>query len=503
MTITVREADVAIPNEGFETTLSYAECSECDWRSLNWTSGGKASEDGDLHNLESHGIESEYRTWFRRESPDYDGSAEEDLDAEETAVETSELLRELRHDLLGGIIPDQGRLLQMARAENDDEAAGVHVAAIEKYRLQSRELLTARFALRHAIPGPDDFHWLEMDDDERQAFLASTLEAPSIDAEYEQYIAEASSTGEYIDVGALLDGNLVTPAPTIGHRVDGEPFLYGSAVNVIFGDPESGKTLIAAAVAADTLFAGDSVLWVDLDHNGAPATIGRLRSFGVPAETLRDPSRFRLAMPEDAESLAAVVEDARLWRPSVAIIDSVAEMLGLHGASNDSSDDFTRVNRVTLAALARHGAGVIAIDHVAKGQASRDYGAGGTVAKKRAVDGVMLRATVLATFRPGYGGKVRLTVVKDRHGGVRAITPAGDKEPAVATFELIERGQSKDWKFREAAGSKREAQEVARSDLQVLFDLDPVPTSMNDIKRRLGWGSTRATTAFNLFKEQI
>ena len=64
--------------------------------------------------------------------------------------------------------------------------------------------------------------------------------------------------------------------------------------------------------------------------------------------------------------LYRVVDDCKLWRPAVAVIDSLGEMLPMLGASSNSPDDYTTANRQVLQPFAATGAAVIAIDHLAQ-----------------------------------------------------------------------------------------------------------------------------------------
>ncbi|WP_232711296.1 MULTISPECIES: AAA family ATPase [unclassified Microbacterium] len=306
---------------------------------------------------------------------------------------------------------------------------------------------------------------------------------------------EADRPDRYVDVEAILNGTFTAPQTSIGgRRSDGVPLLYAAAVNVLLGAPEAGKTLVAGAMAADELFTEGRVLWVDLDHNGAPAILTRFRQYGVAAETLIDPSRFRLSIPEDAETVMAVVKDATTWNPTLAVVDSIGELLPLFGASSNDSDDYTRVHRAVLTALARTGTGVLAIDHEAKGTDSRNYGATGTMAKKRAVDGALIRVTNVSPFTPGRGGEAQLSIVKDRHGALRAISTAS-REPIVCNFTLDSRGDALLARFPAPMQVH-----VPRSDLDELHRLVPPPSSVRDVKERMRWGGTRATRAFQEFK---
>jgi hypothetical protein len=83
-----------------------------------------------------------------------------------------------------------------------------------------------------------------------------------------------------------------------------------------------------------------------------------------------------------------LVKDLREWRPGVAVVDSIGELLPLMNLASNSPDDFTIAHTSVLKAIAMKGACVIAIDHLAKGIESRAHGATGTAAKRRAVGGV-------------------------------------------------------------------------------------------------------------------
>ncbi len=380
---------------------------------------------------------------------------------------------------------ENGLLLHVAEPGAYDE---VLRAIEERYRL-------AKLDYEPIAPGVSLLH-IEGDVDRMPTDGASQLTRAQQDHLDRVPRADSSDAGSslYVDVAAILSGSLSSPKPTIGLRADGEPFIYAAAVNIVFGPPESGKTLALSAIAADVLYSGGSVLWIDIDHNGAPATIARMRSFGVPVATLSDPARFRLALPEDKDEVLAVVKDAATWLPTLVAVDSIGELLPMFGANSNSDDDYTATHRAVLSRLAVQGAAVVGVDHEAKGQASRDFGAGGAVAKKRAVDGVMLRSSVRIPFTPGRGGVAALTIVKDRHGAVRSISPSGDKEPLATTFELTSNSDVTDWKFTTPQGAPQSR--TTQTDIEILRALEPRPSSIYDVKKRLKWGSDRAKRAF-------
>lgn len=244
----------------------------------------------------------------------------------------------------------------------------------------------------------------------------------------------------YTDFAALLSEGLPEPPEAdLLHRVDGVGLFYRGKRNELYGDPESGKTMIAAAAMAAELNTGGRVLFIDLDNNGPAETAERMLMLGAARELLIDRDRFRHCQPDDWADLAAVIADCDDWPPAMAVIDCVGELIPLGGGSSNSADDYTQLLRQTSGRLEKLGAGVILIDHPAKGADSRAYGASGTMAKRRAVAGISLEAVIRKKFTRGRGGACELRVNKDRPGGVRQHCPnpsSGSRQQYAGTFEL-------------------------------------------------------------------
>jgi hypothetical protein len=309
----------------------------------------------------------------------------------------------------------------------------------------------------------------------------------------------------FFDVAAMLDGGLPDPpAPVLATRSDGNALFYAGQVNMVFGDPESGKTFLCLAACAEALNRGRKVLVVDLDHNGPGATVDRLLMLGARESILADPDRFRYVEPDDAPHLQAVVAAAVDWRPAVVLIDSVGELMPVFGFSSNSPDDFTLVNARVLKPLAMAGAVVLGIDHLAKGTESRTSGPTGTAAKKRAVGGVSVRVTLKDAFTPGRGGAAAITIHKDRHGGLRQHCPPPDGSEAYAgTFVLIAKDDgTTGWKITAPELGDRAPSDVTEDDLAALDALDPEPTSVRDVKGRLNWRTERAAAAIREWRSR-
>ncbi|MDQ4213776.1 AAA family ATPase [Microbacterium sp. ASV81] len=328
------------------------------------------------------------------------------------------------------------------------------------------------------------------------AYLDDRDLPPWPDAAAPDVLSPPRPPAEYVDVAAVLNGTLTAPETACGGvRADGVHLCYLGAVNVLLGAPEAGKTLAAGAMAADELNSGGSVLWIDLDHNGPAAILDRLRRFGVPATTLTDPSRFRLATPDDTDAIAAIVHDCANWHPTFIVLDSIGELMPMYGANSNDADDYTRVHRTVLTALARTGAGVLTIDHEAKGVDSRNYGATGSAAKKRTIDGALLRVTNVDPFTKEHGGRAQLSIVKDRHGALRAL--AAGREPVIASFVVTPVPGGSDYRFETPTPTMQPT-----SDLEILAALVPPPSSKRDVQDRLHWGGTRAGTALRLLRQR-
>ncbi|OBI46981.1 hypothetical protein A5708_12090 [Mycobacterium colombiense] len=225
---------------------------------------------------------------------------------------------------------------------------------------------------------------------------------------------------QYTDVAAYLAGGMPEPPkPSVLHRIDDVGIFYLAKRNDLYGDPEDGKTMVLLAAAVGAIDHGGCVLFIDLDNNGPAETVARMLMLGVDPAVLADPNRFRHIEPADSDEVLRVVADCAGWA-TFAGIDCVGELMPLFRASSDSADDYTRVMQAVSAPLERGGAAVILLDHQAKGTDSRKYGAGGTMAKRRAVSGVSINLVRKRSFVPGQGGMAELWVNKDRPGGLRA-----------------------------------------------------------------------------------
>lgn len=229
------------------------------------------------------------------------------------------------------------------------------------------------------------------------------------------------STLEIPDIAALLASDLTPEQPTLFARSDGAALFYGGKIHTLQAEPSSGKSWIALGIVAEVLDAGGAAVYVDYEDTST-GILGRLRTLSVPTDSLA--ARFRyMQIPGrfgPAERLALDQLLAEL-NPDVVVIDGVGEALSREGLSEDKADDVLRWTDLIPRPIARTGAAVVMIDHVAKDPEQRGRWARGSGAKLGAIDGAAYQVKVRAAFSRHRAGRVDLVVAKDRPGGVGAI----------------------------------------------------------------------------------
>jgi hypothetical protein len=248
---------------------------------------------------------------------------------------------------------------------------------------------------------------------------------------------------------------------------------------------------------------GRRAVFIDLDHNGMAEVVSRLLMLGAQPAALGDLERFRYAEPEDGDALILTVADLRRWRPAVAVVDSIGEVLPILGLSSNSPDDYTSANRRVMTPLATAGTAVICIDHLPKDDSAREKGQTGTVAKRRTVNGITLRVTVTEPFAPGRGGAASMTIGKDRPGGVRAHCPMVGKNQSAGRFVMEPREDgSVSWHVTAPyAAYENRPSLVSDDDVAAVDAMPEDQRTKRKIQDHLGWGSNRAMNALQRWRE--
>ena len=109
--------------------------------------------------------------------------------------------------------------------------------------------------------GADVADWLQHDDKDAVAEkIQDLLEpyVPEMDAGVQQF---AELKHDFADM------DHTTPAPAVLVRSDGATILYAGRLNGLFGQPGSGKTWVALAMADAAIAQGRHCIWLDFEDN--------------------------------------------------------------------------------------------------------------------------------------------------------------------------------------------------------------------------------------------
>lgn len=287
--------------------------------------------------------------------------------------------------------------------------------------------------------------------------------------------AHTSVTGAplWVDMGAVLDGDLEAPEPTLLARQDGRRLLYPAAINGVFGPPANGKTWVALAAATAALDNGWTVIY--LDHEDTARNIAsRLLALGADPASIRD--RLKYAAIETALSdldRATIIGAA--GPDTLFTLDGVASSIAQAGYSEDSNTEVDLWASELVRPVARRGATVLTLDHVTKDKDGRSW-ARGAGHKLALVDGVAYRIAGDPPPSRTREGKLVLTVAKDRHGGVgtmdlpaailyvRPEDTAGRRDTTIAVPNETDRGPA-----------DREREKLTSIDRQIIATLADQP----------------------------
>lgn len=222
----------------------------------------------------------------------------------------------------------------------------------------------------------------------------------------------------FADFGTIFAGNLELERPSVARILPSLALLYAGRINELHGEPSVGKTNLALAVSMIEMQNGGTVLYLDPEDN--PVGIARrMASFGARKETVVE--RFKYAHNPSPDDFGVLIPWARKHKPTLVVLDGVAEALAAEGLDENSSGDVLQFFRDRVRPFADAGAAVLLSDHVTKGTEARGRWARGSSAKLGRYDGACLEARLVASYSPTTAGSVRLIVSKDRCGGLGPI----------------------------------------------------------------------------------
>jgi AAA domain len=257
--------------------------------------------------------------------------------------------------------------------------------------------------------------------DERERRLRAIVEGVHEPAEGEPAAAAATSWAP-VDLEALEVGE--AERPTLLARTDEAGLFYPGRKHAVFGEPESGKSWFVQLACAERLLEGERVVYVDFEDT-APALVRRLEVLGVDRDRIVDGLVYIAPAEPLGDRARGEVQAALAEACAFAVVDGVTEAMVADGLDPDKNADVARWMGGLPAILAASGAAVVTVDYVTKDTRTRGRYAIGGQHKLAAIDGAAFALAVIRPLAPGQTGVVRVTVAKDRIGGVRAVAFGG------------------------------------------------------------------------------
>lgn len=179
------------------------------------------------------------------------------------------------------------------------------------------------------------------------------------------------------DTWAPLPDVLVAAAtppepPSILTAQGGGALFYPGKRHVIAGEPETLKTWIAAAAAAEVITSGRGVIWWDADGMGPGPLVERLQALGTADESI-DLHLHYIApdRPIDPPARSLLRGLIATDRVGLAVIDAFDPALELHGMSHKDGDEVQRFYRTVVDVFHAEGVATVLVDHVTKDRENR------------------------------------------------------------------------------------------------------------------------------------
>lgn len=220
------------------------------------------------------------------------------------------------------------------------------------------------------------------------------------------------------DIAALMRSPQTLVQAELLKRVDGRALLVRGTVNVIFGEPEAGKSFVTAEAMRQTMLEGGRVAL--LDYEGTPARMAeRLTQLRLSADVVEHGMLYLrpggAAPAKQRAWMAAIVRTVVSFKADLVVLDSLAAFLYEFGLNeNDASEALTPLRGVCRP-LANAGAAVVAVDHVKKESEARDPWGRGSGSKRGEVDS-SFHLKVVEPFAREKPGSSFMRVAKDRDG---------------------------------------------------------------------------------------
>mgnify|MGYP000243403943 FL=1 len=224
----------------------------------------------------------------------------------------------------------------------------------------------------------------------------------------------------FYDTEQLLDADPNDTLETVFlQRNDGVHAIYPGSHVALYGEPGSGKTMLAKFATMQALNAGHKVAHIDIDDNRKEIIAHDVHKFGAERDKML--ASWRLAQPDSIDRLNNLWERLIADEYSLVIVDSMASLEGLTSADANMGLDFVqRIYLPYIKRLMNAGMAVISIDHTGKDRERKGaMGSTQKLAKSDLAIHVVLPESGEGLV-PGELGTVALYIDKDRYGVTKA-----------------------------------------------------------------------------------
>lgn len=225
---------------------------------------------------------------------------------------------------------------------------------------------------------------------------------------------EVPAAPPFVDLAPYLDGSAKQEVPEVALAWPGRHLFYAGRLNELHGPPAEGKTNVLVKACNAVLENAGTVLYIDPEDTPRGFATRMLMLGGDPA-AIRE-RVFYLHNPAPEEILAAQAW-AKAHKPTIVVLDGLAESMAAVGANEDKAQDVLTYFRTYLRPFAEDGAAVVVADHVAKNKETRGQFSRGSGAKMGRYDGVSYEIVPGISFTPTKAGFLKLKIAKDRNGG--------------------------------------------------------------------------------------
>src|SRR5690606_15383527 len=139
--------------------------------------------------------------------------------------------------------------------------------------------------------------------------------------------------------------------------------LVHGRIHMIYGEPESGKTILVLSWLLDVITRGHNVLFID-EESGLVAIAGLLQAMGADPDLVDQHVHYFPFPGIDKSRYAALLAYADQLAPALCIFDSLTDMLAVAGLDENSGIEVTSWMLEVAQALARrpYEPGVVLVD---------------------------------------------------------------------------------------------------------------------------------------------